>query len=173
MRTELRAVLAGAYRGAMRRTLTHVVEVDDKGNAIRVFCPVALENLADVHAIAPDKRGEPPTCATCLRRTTKAPHTDAPIRLVSARDHWMLDFWADSSRHDVWTEERAGMPDREFRNVCKCGYIGPVTRIITPPGVCPILVTLRARATLIQSYKDLRQRERNERPQRLWVRLKP
>jgi len=102
-------------------------------------------------------------------------NTDAPIRRKATRDQWMLDFWAEPARHDVTVEERPGIEQyrNEFRHVCKCGYVGPVTAVIVPPETCPVLAALHARERGIQDDGDRRQRERYERPQRLWKRLEP
>jgi hypothetical protein len=74
------------------------------------------------------------------------------------------------------TLERRHGPDvdREFRHVCKCGYIGQMYGVIVPlPGVCPVLAALQARMLGIADTARADQRERYERPRRLWVPLEP
>lgn len=102
-------------------------------------------------------------------------HSDAAVRAAATRDRWMLDFWADQSRHAVTVQERPGMPRgrREYRQVCTCGLVGEVRLIIEPPGTCPVLVALQARERGIMTDKDRRQRERYERPPRTWKALQP
>lgn len=66
VRLQTRAVLAGAYRGQMRSTLTHTVAVNEDGSDAYVkYKCVEVDSLADEHASDPNA---PPTCKKCLRR---------------------------------------------------------------------------------------------------------
>lgn len=70
---ETRGVLAGAYASRNPKSLlTHSVEVDSRGDDLRVFCGrVALENVADRYGGDDDER---PTCPRCAK------HFDAIVR---------------------------------------------------------------------------------------------
>ena len=66
---ETRAVLAGAYRGKMRRTLTHSVEIDGNLVEVRVLCGnVALDSLCDRLCSDPHA---PPSCVKCRKRISR------------------------------------------------------------------------------------------------------
>lgn len=89
----------------------------------------------------------------------------------------MLDLWAEPSRHAMAIEHRPSLSPAgqdEYRHTCKCGYIGPTSIVILPlPGVCPVLQALQARTLGIAGVAREDQRERYERPRRIWMRLDP
>jgi hypothetical protein len=71
VKVETRGVLAGAYlgkSGALRgqTARSHSVEIGEDGWEVRVLCgKVKVDNMVDAGA---GGTGDPPTCATCLRR---------------------------------------------------------------------------------------------------------
>jgi hypothetical protein len=66
MKTETRAVLAGAYKASNPRSLlTHTAVIDEAGNVVSVACGrVKLDSLADTYA---QDISLPPTCLRCAR----------------------------------------------------------------------------------------------------------
>lgn len=72
MKIESREVLEVTlprHRFRRHEWLRHAVEVDERGDAIRVLCDrVELDNLA--HDCT-ENRNDPPTCRICLRKLNK------------------------------------------------------------------------------------------------------
>lgn len=77
---ETRAVLAGAYKGQIRETLTHTLQVDDPNYVkIRVLCAnVKLDSLCDPYG---SDRNAKPTCYVCARHDPRW----KPLPLPGAR----------------------------------------------------------------------------------------
>ena len=68
---ETRQVLAGAYRTGLKghALLSHVAEVQEDGNVLRVLCGrVQIDSLADPCAGDPN---DDPTCPVCLKQMAR------------------------------------------------------------------------------------------------------
>lgn len=72
VRTQTRAVLAGAYKGrraSLKQLLTHTVLLDEKDQAVSVLCGrVELDSIADASSLDEQARAAAPTCQRCARQ---------------------------------------------------------------------------------------------------------
>ena len=66
-RVETRGVLAGAYRGAERAQLTHLVYMVG-GSDLRSGCRQPLRHLADTYSVSEAEAAARPTCPMCARK---------------------------------------------------------------------------------------------------------